>query len=140
MSIEENKRIAIAVFPPAWNHGDFSPAEKYVHPDIVDHFDNSRGIEAFKGVIKTFRSAFPDLQLTVINEIAEGDKVVHHWTMTATHKGEFQGIPPTGKKLTWTGITIVRIAGDKIVERWANVDVLSILQQLGVVPPPPASG
>lgn len=139
MSTEENKRIAIAVFPAAWNHGDFSPAEKYVHPDIVDHFDNSRGIEAVKGVIKTFRSAFPDLQLTVINEIAEGDKVVHHWTMTATHKGEFMGIPPSGKKLTWTGITIVRIAGDKIVERWANVDVLSILQQLGVVPPPPAS-
>ena len=139
MSIEENKRIAIAVFPAAWNHGDFSPAEKYVHPDIVDHFDNSRGIEAFKDVIKTFRSAFPDLQLTVINEIAEGDKVVHHWTMTATHKGEFQGIPPTGKKLTWTGITIVRIADDKIVERRANVDVLSILQQIGVVPPPPAS-
>ena len=58
--------------------------------------------------------------------------------MTGTHNGAFQGIPPTGKTLTWTGITIVRIAGDRIVERWANVDVLSILTQLGVVPPPPA--
>jgi steroid delta-isomerase-like uncharacterized protein len=138
MSIQENKRIAIAVFPAAWNHGDFGPAEKYIDPDVVDHFDNSRGIEAFKGVILGFRSAFPDIQLTVHHEIAEDDLVVHHWTMTGTHNGAFQGIPPTGKTLTWTGITIVRIAGDRIVERWANVDVLSILAQLGVVPPPPA--
>ncbi|MGH3165864.1 MAG: ester cyclase, partial [Trebonia sp.] len=67
-----------------------------------------------------------------------GDLVVHHWTMAGTHDGDFQGIPPTGKTLTWTGITIVRIADGKIVERWANVDVLAILRQLGVVPPPPA--
>lgn len=138
MSIEENKRIVTTVFPAAWNHGDFGPAEKYVDPDIVDHFDNSQGIEAFKEVINGFRSAFPDVQVTFHREIAEGDLVAHQWRMAATHEGEFQGIPPTGKPLTWTGITIVRIAGDKIVERWANVDVLGILQQLGVVPPPPA--
>jgi steroid delta-isomerase-like uncharacterized protein len=139
MSIEENKRNAIAVFPAAWNHGDFGPAEKYIDPEVVDHFDNSKGIDAFKGVILGFRSAFPDIQLTVHHEIAEDDLVVHHWTMTGTHQGAFQGIPATGKSLTWTGITIVRMADGKIVERWANVDVLAILQQLGVVPPPPAS-
>ena len=139
MSVEENKRIAIAVFPAAWNHGDFAPAEKYVDAEVVDHFDNSQGIEAFKGVINGFRAAFPDIELTVQHEIAEGDLVVHHWTMTGTHKGAFQGLPPTGKSLTWTGITIVRIADGKIVERWANVDVLAILQQLGVVPPPPGA-
>ena len=139
MSVEENKRIAIAVFPAAWNHGDFAPAEKYVDAEVVDHFDNSQGIEAFKGVINGFRAAFPDIELTVQHEIAEGDLVVHHWTMTGTHKGAFQGLPPTDKSLTWTGITIVRIADGKIVERWANVDVLAILQQLGVVPPPPGA-
>jgi len=138
MSIQENKRIAIAVFPAAWNHGDFGPAETYIHPDVIDHFDNSKGIDAFKGVILGFRSAFPDVQLTVHHEIAEDDLVVHHWTMTGTHDGEFQGIPPTGKALTWTGITVVRIENGKIVERWANVDVLGILAQLGVIPPPPA--
>jgi steroid delta-isomerase-like uncharacterized protein len=138
MSIEENKRIAIAVFPAAWNHGDFGPAQEYIHPDVVDHFDDSKGIDAFRGVITGFRSAFPDIQLTVQHEIAEDDLVVHHWTMTGTHEGPFQGIPPTGKALTWTGITIVRIEDGKIVERWANVDVLGILIQLGVVPPPPA--
>jgi steroid delta-isomerase-like uncharacterized protein len=139
MSIEVNKKIAIAVFPAAWNHGDFGPAEKYVDPDVVDHFDHSRGIEAFKSVINGFRAAFPDIRLTVLHEVAEGDLVVHHWTMTGTHRGAFQGIPPTGKTLTWTGTTIVRIEGGRIVERWANVDVLGVLQQLGVVPPPPAN-
>ena len=139
MSVEENKKIAIAVFPAAWNDGDFGPAEQYVDAEVVDHFDNSRGIEAFKGVIQGFRSALPDLRLTVHHEIAEGDLVVHHWTMTGTQQGAFQGLPPTDKTLTWTGITIVRIDGGKIVERWANVDVLAILQQLGVVPPPPGT-
>lgn len=137
MSLEENKRIAKAVFPSAWNHRDFTAAERYLDPDIVDHFDHSRGVEAFKNVIKSFQAAFPDLQLDLIADIAEGDKVVHQWQMTGTNDGAFQGIPPTGKKMTWTGITIVRFVDGKIVERWANVDVLGILQQLGVVPPPP---
>jgi steroid delta-isomerase-like uncharacterized protein len=137
MSIIENKRIANAVFPPAWNEGDFDPADKYIAADIVDHFDHSQGIESFKGVIKMFRRAFPDVCLTVIDAIAEGDKVVHRWAMTGTHRGEFMGIHPTGKKLTWTGITIVRFVNGKIVERGANVDVLGILQQLGAVPPQP---
>ncbi len=138
MSIEENKRIVTTVFSAAWNHGDFTPAEKYIDEDIVDHFDNSQGIEAFKDVIKGFRAAFPDVQVPWHREIAEGDLVAHQWRMTGTHQAAFQGIPPTGRKLAWTGITIVRIADGKIVERWANVDVLGILQQLGVVPPPPA--
>jgi predicted ester cyclase len=85
---------------------------------------------------QAFRAAFPDLQLTIHHEIAEDDLVVHHWTMTGAHDGEFQGIRPTGKALTRTGITIVRVEDGKIVERWANVDVLGILAQLGVVPPP----
>jgi steroid delta-isomerase-like uncharacterized protein len=136
MSVEENKRIAAAVFPAAWNEGDFGPAEAYVAPDIVDNFDHSQGIDSFKGVINTFRTAFPDVHLTILAEIAEGDKVVHQWTMTATQEGEFMGIPATGKHLMWTGITIVRIADGKIVERWANVDVLGILQQLGAIPAP----
>jgi predicted ester cyclase len=139
MSIQDNKNIATAVFPAAWNHGDFGPAEKYVDPDVVDHFDNSRGIDAFKGVINGFRAAFPDIRLSILMEIAEDDLVVHHWSMTGTHQGELQGIPPTGKTLTWTGTTIVRISEGKIVERWANVDILGILQQLGVVPPPPTA-
>lgn len=136
MSADENKAIAHALFPKAWNEGDFSLAEKYVAADVIDHFDNSQGIESFKHVINMFRTAFPDIHLTVQDEIAEGERVVHRWTMSGTQQGEFRGIPSTGKQITWTGITIVRFADGKIVERWANVDILSMLQQLGAIPTP----
>ncbi len=137
MSTEENQRICDALFPMAWNEGDFSLVDAHVSPDVVDHFDNSKGIDAFKGVIKMFRGAFPDLHLTVEDSIAAGDKVVHRWTMTGTHQGELMGIPATGKQLRWTGTTIVRMDDGRIVERWANVDILAILQQMGVVPAGP---
>ncbi len=136
MSLQDNKSIAHALFSKAWNEGDFSVAEEYVSPNIIDNFDKSEGIESFKGVIQTFRSAFPDLRLTIEDEIVEGDKVVHRWMMNGTQKGEIMGIPPTNKQATWTGITIVRFADGKVVERWANVDILAVLQQLGVVSAP----
>ena len=133
---DENQRICDALFPAAWNDGDFTLVDQHISPDVVDHFDNSQGIDAFKGVIGMFKEAFPDLNLTVEDSIASGDKVVHRWSMTGTNEGALMGIPPTGKQLTWTGITIVRMEDGMIVERWANVDILAILQQMGVVPPP----
>lgn len=136
MSVTENKAIAHALFSKAWNEGDFSVADKYIAADIIDYFDHSQGIESFKHVINMFRTAFPDVHLTVEDEIAEGDRVVHRWTMTGTQQGEIMGILATGKQATWTGITIVRFAEGKIVERWANVDLLGVLQQLGAIPRP----
>ena len=136
MSVTENKARAIALFPKAWNEGDFSVVDKYIDTDIIDHFDHSQGIESFKHVVNMFRTAFPDIHLTVEDEIAQEDRVVHRWTMVGTQQGEIMGIPPTGKEITWTGITIVRFAEGKIVERWANVDLLSVLQQLGVISMP----
>jgi steroid delta-isomerase-like uncharacterized protein len=136
MSTRENQQICDQLFPLAWNAGDFTLVDKHVSPDVVDHFDNSKGIDAFKGVIVMFRGAFPDLRLNVDDSLADGDKVVHRWTMTGTHQGELMGIPATGKQMKWSGITIVRMQDGQIVERWANVDILGILQQMGVVPPP----
>jgi predicted ester cyclase len=72
--------------------------------------------------------------------IAEGDKVASRVTLSATHQGEFQGIPPTGKQVTQTGIDLLRIAGGKVVERWGEFDNLGLLQQLGVLPPPGPGG
>lgn len=76
--------------------------------------------------------AFPDYYVTVEDQFSEGDKVVTRWTARGTHKGEFQGIRPTGKRLTVTGITISRYAGGKIVESWAEWDTQDMMQQLGV--------
>jgi predicted ester cyclase len=70
------------------------------------------------------------------DQIAQGDRVVTRWTAHARHMGEFQGVPPTGRQVTMTGIDIDRLANGKVVECWPMMDELSVLQQLGVVPMP----
>ena len=79
-------------------------------------------------------AAFPDVQLTIEDLIAEGDKVTTCYTGRGTHRGEFLGVPPTGKQASWTGIEIDRIEEDKIVETWLIADLLGMMQQLGVIP------
>ncbi len=81
-------------------------------------------------------AAFPDLHVTPEDVIAEGDSVVARLTSRGTHQGEFQGIPPTGKQITLTGIEVFRIADGTIAERWGEFDFLGLLQQLGVIPSP----
>lgn len=83
-----------------------------------------------------FMSAFPDTKMTVEQQIAEGDKVVTRWKAQGTHKGELMGIPPTGKQVTVTGISIERIVGGMIVESWEEFDQMGMMQQLGVIPAP----
>ena len=83
-----------------------------------------------------YRSAFPDLRLTIDDLIAEGDKVVARWTAQGTNTGELMDMPPTGKESKVTGISILRISRGKVVEQRANWDTMGMLQQLGVVPAP----
>jgi steroid delta-isomerase-like uncharacterized protein len=91
------------------------------------------GREAFKQFNHMFLSGFPDLHITVEDEIAEGDKAVLRMTVHGTHQGEFLGIPPTDKYVQWTGISITRVEGGKIAEQWGEQDLLGLLQQLGAV-------
>ena len=79
----------------------------------------------------------PDIKLTIDDEVYAGDKVVHRWHLVGTDTGGVMGMPPSGKQLHFSGITTVRMRDGKIVERWANVDELGLLQQLGIAPPPP---
>ncbi len=96
-----------------------------------------RGPEAFKDQwVSMFRTAFPDLQITIEDQIAEGDKVASRYTSRGTHQGELMGIPATGKRVEVTGTIISRFAEGKIVEEWNNFDVMGMMQQLGVVSPP----
>ena len=89
------------------------------------------GAEAVKEVFATLLRAYPDLHITV----EEGDKLVSRNTVTGTHQGEYMGIPPTGKSVTYNEIFIARFAGGRIAETWGVVDVLSQMKQLGVIPP-----
>lgn len=84
-----------------------------------------------------FRAAFPDVRYTMEDLIAEGDRVMDRWTVHATHLGDFLGIPPTGKAITFWGIDILRIVNGRIKEIWHLEDQVSVLQQLGVLPGEP---
>ena len=81
-------------------------------------------------------SGVSDLKITLEDIVAEGDKVVVRWKGTSKHTGEFMGIPATGKQLSMTGISIARIEGSKMTEEWGEMDIMGLMQQLGVGPPP----
>ena len=87
-----------------------------------------------------FRAAFPDLQATIEDLIAEGHKVAVRGTLRGTHPGELLGIPPTGAQVTVPLIDINRIEAGKLVERWGEADMLGLLHQLGVIPAPGQAG
>jgi steroid delta-isomerase-like uncharacterized protein len=105
--------------------------------DYIQHNPQvEQGREGVKQFFTYFFSAFPDLQLTVEDILAEGDRVVTRWTMRGSHHGEFFGIPATGRQVTVTGMDIWRIADGKAAEHWDSIDNLGMLQQLGVIPSP----
>ena len=136
--LEENKALVRRVIEEVWNQGKLDVAEEIFATDYIFHAPlpgEVRGPEGPKQRVSMYRTAIPNLQLTIEDQIAEGDKVVTRWTSTGTHKGELMGIPPTDVEVTVTGIVISRIAGGKIVEDWWNWDTLGMLQQLGAVPP-----
>lgn len=141
---EENNAIAVKFFDAVWNEGDFGVLDTLIAPDADDHSTvggqpkTEKGSASFRAIVSMFRAAMPDIRLTIDDEVYAGDKVVHRWHLVGTDTGGVMGMPPSGKQLTFSGITTVRMRDGKIVERWANVDELGLLQQLGVAPPPQA--
>jgi steroid delta-isomerase-like uncharacterized protein len=136
MSTEQNKAIARRYY----EGGPQNPAlEELLAPDYVLHVSMSpepvRGIKGFKQLHAVFLTAFPDFHNTVEDLVADGEKVVTRLTIHATHTGPFMNIPPAGKQVTFSAIAICRVASGKIVEEWSQVDMLGMLQQLGVIPP-----
>lgn len=138
MSLDENKAIVRRIIEEGWNKGDLDVIDELLAINFVDHNIPPApipGIELFKQAIIGLRAAFPDGHTAIEDMIAEGDKVVVRWTARGTHRGALMGIPPTGKEITTMGIATYRIAGGKAVENWTNSTALSMLQQLGVLPP-----
>ena len=138
MSLEENKALARRGWEEIWNKGNLAIANEHYAPNYVAHMSGNpdmHGPEGHNQLVTMYRTAFPDLHFTVEDQIAEGDKVVNRVIARGTHQGELMGIPPTGKQITVTGITIDRIAGGKLEESWVSWNFLDMMQQLGVVPP-----
>ena len=137
---EHNKALDRRWFEEVWNQGNAASYEELASPDLVVH-NPPPGIrpdfEGIKQAISIHRTGFPDLHFTIEDQLAEENKVVSRWTLNwGTHKGEWVGIPPTGKQVTITGVSIQRYAGGKVVEVWLEMDMLSMMQQPGVVPAP----
>ena len=139
MSTEENKALVRRMLE-AFNKGQEScmaALEELCAPDYVYHGPGVFGdmdLARVKQLTTAFLTAFPDAHYTLEDLIAEGDKVAYRYTFRATHQGEFMGIPPTGKQVSWTGIGIDRFKDGKFVETWFNMDMLGLMQQLGAIP------
>jgi predicted ester cyclase len=133
---EQNKALH-CLYVEEINKGNLAVLDKYMAGNCVCHGSGVEldSLEACKEHATMTLSAFPDRCLTADDMIVDGDKIVTRWTWSGTHKGEFQGIAPTGKRVTVTGITISQIEDGKVVEEWEEVDRLGLMQQLGVVPP-----
>jgi steroid delta-isomerase-like uncharacterized protein len=144
MSTEQNKELVRRLIEEVFNRGNMSLIDEVVAPDFVEHEELPPGIppgrEAPKQMTAMMRSAFPDFKATIDDIMAEGDKVVVRQTWSGTQNGEFMGIPPTGKSVSFGVIDIIRIAGGKLVEHWGQMDSMGMMQQLGVIPAPGAGG
>ncbi len=138
MSAEEIRALERRVFEE-WNKGKaaaIDAIDEFYAPDYVEHTGTGEDIHDLKDYKQSWDelyTAFPDLHFTIDDMVVEGDKVAVRFTFSGTHKGEFEGIPPTNKKMTMWGIYIDRIAGGKFVESWVRYDTLGLKQQLGLV-------
>jgi steroid delta-isomerase-like uncharacterized protein len=138
MSTEESKALVRREYELGVNEKDFDVRDGALASNYIGHFPGLppiQGIEAFKQFTSGFFTAFPDLQTTIEDLIAEGDKVAVRQTWRGTHTGNFLGIPPTGKQVTFTSTEFYRVAGGKLAEEWVELDMLGLLQQLGAIPP-----
>ena len=128
MSQEANKVLARRIIEEMWNTRNLKVV------DDVYAAEFGGGHEATKQFVSANLAAFPDLQITIQDQIAENDLVATRYVMRGTHQGEFANIPPTGKSMTITGIEIHRFTDGKLVELWNIPDMMGALQQLGVIP------
>jgi predicted ester cyclase len=138
---EENKAVVRREMEELFNHtGNLDAVDEIIHPDYVGYEPTSgetRGIEGARQFAATYREAFPDLENTIEDMVAEGDKVVVRFRARGTHQGGTEAFgPPTGKQMEITGITIKRISDGKIVESWTNFDALGMMHQLELMPVP----
>ena len=135
----ENKAIVRRLMEETINQKNLDVFDELVAPDFVNHSappgaPSTR--EAWKQSVAMMGAALPDAHLHIEDEIAEGDRVTTRFTIHGTHQGELMGIPATGRQVNFGGIHIARVAGGRIVERWYEFDMMGMMVQLGVVPPP----
>jgi steroid delta-isomerase-like uncharacterized protein len=139
MSTEANKAL-VRRWVAAWNSNtNFEEIDQIFAQDWIDRNPIPGGPQGIEGAIhfvRVFRNAFSEIDVAIDTLMAEGDMVMFRFIVNATHKGEFQGLPPTGKHVMFSGITIHRVAGGKFAESVNEIDFFGLFQQLGAPPAP----
>jgi steroid delta-isomerase-like uncharacterized protein len=139
------------IFEDVWNRKNLNAIDDLIAADYIHHDAASvvaNGPDGYKQFVKSYMNAFPDAHFTIDDEFTVGQNSdgqnndgqntdvqneITRWTITGTHEGELAGIPPTGRRISITGISIARVVDGKITESWNNWDALGLMQQLGVV-------
>jgi predicted ester cyclase len=135
-AVEQNMAMVRAYIDAA-NRGDESYLDDYFGPGYVYHGPGGElDAEGFKAFHHAFLAGFPGVTLSADDIVASGEEVATRWTAHGVHSGEFQGIAPTGKEVTLTGIIISRFENGRVVEEWEEADILGLMRQLGVIPTP----
>jgi steroid delta-isomerase-like uncharacterized protein len=143
MTPEALKELERRFFDEMLNRGNLAIADDLFSFDSADHAGfpgQAPGRDGFKQAVVAMHKAFPDIHYTINDMVAEGERIATRWTLRGTHLGEFFGIAATGNSVSVEGIHILRIVEGQIVECWEVWDQLSMLRQLGTVPPKPAGG
>jgi steroid delta-isomerase-like uncharacterized protein len=137
--MNDNSIIVIRFVDLVLNKDQIDSAGQFVWEDMVEQVPlpgQGPGLGGLKGVLRGMRAAFPDMHWTVEEQIAEGDKVATRFEWTGTHRGEFLGVPATGRAVKVWGVVIDRLQGGKIKDTRIIMDSLGLMTQLGVFPPP----
>ncbi|KYH25333.1 snoaL-like polyketide cyclase [Halalkalicoccus paucihalophilus] len=134
---EQNKGLVRRFVREVVNGGDYDVVDELFATEYVRHDpslpEEKRGPEGFKETVEMWRTAFPDVEMTIDAIVAEGDLVAFRATETGTHEGTFMGIEPTGKRVELTGNVMHRLEDGKLVETWASFDMLGLMEQLGAI-------
>jgi predicted ester cyclase len=135
VGVEENKVLVTRFVEDVFNGGNTRLLAEMVSPEHVSHLPNGDhyGPEGVRIDIASFRAAFPDLRLMILDMVAEYDRVVFRFVADGTHEGPFMGVAPTGKRVKVDGIVIDHVRDGKTFERWVQYDGLGLMRQLGVL-------
>jgi steroid delta-isomerase-like uncharacterized protein len=140
--MQDNSAIVRDFVEETINQGRIDSAERFVWEDVVEQVPfpgQGPGVEGLKDVLRGFRAGFPDIHFAVEEQIAEGDKVLSRFEWTGTHRGEFLGVPASGRPVKVWGMVVDRLVDGRIKETRIIMDTLGLMMQLGVIPPPPSA-
>ena len=140
---DANKAVVRRYIEEVWNNRNLSLIDELTASSYVDHDPYNpdvRGPEGLRQNVSKYQSAFPDLQFTIEDLLAEGDRVVTRFTWSGTHQGTLEGIAPTGRPVSGTATLVSRVADGQIQEDWVNWDALGLMQQIGAIPSPEQAG